>query len=104
MRVPIDYAVNYDEAKQIAEKMAAGLPTRQELIESGAHEADGLSFFTYALNEEGVDMVQMGNGQKSVKERYSSLRDECKDGLPAWVSSNKPMIGRPHTYIYAKRC
>merc|ERR1711874_481225 len=41
VRIPIEYAVNFDEAKQIAEKMAAGLPTRQELIESGAHEADG---------------------------------------------------------------
>jgi len=49
-------------------------------------------------------MVQMGNGQKSVKERYSSLRDECKKDLPEWLNTNKPLEGRPHTYIYAKKC
>jgi len=62
VRIPIKHAVNYDEAKLIAEEKAYRLPTRWELINSGANEGNCVNFFTFVLNDDGKDMVQMGNG------------------------------------------
>jgi len=93
-----DQCLNYEQAKEIAEKKALRLPTREELEKSGIKESDGMNLWAFVQRPDGKpDVVQLGKGHETIKERYFSHLDKL--GPAEWLNDNVPEKSRPMFYF-----
>jgi len=102
VRINVEQILTWGEAATIAHKLAGGLPTRQELIDSKVNEGQGVDFWMYVQRGDGKpDVVQIGN-HPHIKERYISHLDSY--GPAGWLNNHHSDTWRPSDYIYARRC
>ena len=110
IRIEIDEFAPFEMAEKIANELAGGLATREELKESGVNAGQDNDFWNYAIRElkKGdeekfrMDVVQLGN-HSSNSERYIS--HHIQFGHCGWNNNfNCIYEWRPLNHFYAKRC
>jgi len=101
VRIPINHPLTWVQADIIAKKFAAGLPTREDLINSQLNEGE-TNFWMYVQRaDDREDVVQIGT-HPGIKERYFSHLEGI--GEPKWLRNQKSEDFRPSDYIYARKC
>jgi thiamine kinase-like enzyme len=110
VRIEIDEYAIWERAREIAEELAGGLATQEELKASGVNAGKDNDFWNYTIREvqegEGakhnMDVVQLGN-HTSNPERYISHMKQF--GPCSWVNNWQHVYEwKVLNYFYAKRC
>ena len=110
VRIEIDEFATWERAQEIADELAGGLPTQEDLKASGVNTGKDNDFWNYVIREvqeweqakHNMDVVQLGNHGCN-PERYISHKDAfdpCK-----WLNNSHSICEwRNLNYLYAKRC
>jgi len=110
VRIEIDEFATWEVAEGIANNLAGGFATKEELKESGVNAGQNNDFWNYAIRQVGegeeeklrMDVVQIGN-HTSNPERYFSHHEFF--GPCGWHNNfNAVCDWRPLNHFYAKRC
>merc|ERR1711879_1027157 len=101
VRINLDTFVGYNEAKQLAEELAGGLPTKEEFEQSEVNGGDNQDLWMYYVTEKGeADVIQIGNHHCNPK-RYLTHMEQW--GKCTWLFGPR-CFGhwRALGFIYAK--
>jgi hypothetical protein len=98
VRLETEEFLVWGTAREVAEKLAGGLPSREDLVQSGVHAGPRNDFWMFVQRPDGIpDVIQLGRQGNS---RYTSHYAEF--GPCKWCDSKDEVTSqRPLTFIYA---